>query len=47
MIDTVIGWFKITQYDDKKRYQSRTKLRLRGFIDILDQQKSLMTKYHN
>ena len=47
IIDPVTGWFEIMQYDDKNKYQSKNWLKLRGFLDTLDQYKSRMTKDHN
>ena len=47
MINSVTRWFEITPYNEKYRYLSQTKLKLRGFIDTLDQWKSRMTKYQN
>ena len=44
MIDTVTGWFEITQYNDKR---AQTQLKLRGCMDTLDQCKSHMTKDQN
>ena len=47
MINPITGWFEIAQYDNKKRYLLQTQLKLCGFLDILDQYKSRMTKDQN
>ena len=47
MIDPVTGWFEIAKYEEKGRYQSRTQLKLCGFLGTLDKNKSYMTKERN
>ena len=44
MIDPVTGWFEVTQYKDKRACPLLTYLKLCGYLDILDQWISHMTK---
>ena len=47
MIDTVIGYFEVLRYEDKRAITIANLVKLRGCLDILKQQKLRITKENN